>query len=416
MITSMSKLERDVNCDGSLVFPQSPRSTAAAGHGNVVHDFLMRVPRVGRELALAQTADDRHRAALEKMSLEGLPLDPAAYAQEVAIAYDTETDTARELCRGRGRPDYSQFGIKPSEAVCTIDVLGVTESAVVVIDYKSGFMDLGPVKDNWQLRGCALAAARLFGREEAIISIIRLKPVGDDHFVDRAPLSAMALDVVQQALCDVRTRKERFKAMFDAGKPVPTHQGPWCTYCPSFDFCPPKMSLIRSGLTLGKAYAEDKTVPFFPAALTPESAPEAYRNRELLRGVLKRYDELFDEYASRHPVELGNGYVYGPRQLTQESIDVDRAGDILRRWLGDEVEDAIEVKRSLSKDAAQELLSRRFRGKKDPVTGARVKLSDVFEAFFESLREADAVRVRTTHPVMRYKRAAELPSGGEHAT
>jgi hypothetical protein len=383
--------------------------TESAGFGSIVHDFLMRVPRVGRELALEQVPDP-HRAALEALNLDGLPLDASAYAQEVAIAYDTATDTARELCRGMGRPDYSLYGIKPTEVVGTLDVLGLTEDAVVVLDYKTGWADLGPVKDNWQLRGCALLAARLHHRQKAIVGIIRIKPAGEEHFSDRANLMAMDLDIVQDALVELRDRKARFIAQDKAGQAVPTLQGSWCTYCPSFDFCPSKQNLIAVGLGLTPHRAS-----YFPAVLSPETAPIAYKNMELLRGVLKRYEETFNEYAAAHPVALGNGYVYGRKDLSAESIDVDKAKELLDRWMGEEAEAAIEVKRSLSKDAARAILTKRFKGKKDPLTGDKVNLSRMFDVFMESLREAGAIRVRVTHPVMKYRQKAESEDESEAA-
>ncbi len=404
MITTMSRLERDVHCDGALVFPRSPRSSGfAARHGNLVHDFLMRVPRVGRELALEQVADDNHREALEELSLDNLPLDAASYAQEVAIAYDVETDTARELCRGQGRPDYEALGVTDYEAPGTLDVLGLTDDAVVVIDYKTGWADLGPVKDNWQLRGCALLAARLHGKQKAIIAIIRIKAGGREHFTDKAELSAMDLDDVQDALREMKGRKERWLSPAP-GEVVPTSEGRWCTFCPSFTHCPSKMNLLAAGLSSELA---PKRMPYFPAVLTPDTAPAAYRNLELLRGVVKRYEETLEEYAEASPVDLGGGYVYGKTTIKRESINVDRAKVLLERWLEDDAEKSVEVKRTLSQEAARKVLAKRFKGKTDPITGKRVTVEQVFQAFMESLREADALNVAITHPTMRHKRDDE---------
>jgi hypothetical protein len=408
----MSRLERDVECGGSLVFPRSPRESQAAGYGNLVHDFLMRVPRLGRELALEQVPDP-HRDALEDLELEGLPLDGNAYAQEVALAFNVETGEARELCRGQGRPDYAALGAGPNDAVGTLDVLGLTETHVVVIDYKTGFADLGPVRNNWQLRGCALLAARAYKRERAIIAIIRVREGGEDHFVDRAELGPMDLDIVEDALRGVRERKARFGAMFAAGEAVPTKQNPrWCKYCPSFDACPAKVGLLALELAFVHAQSEPRPPQAHAApVLTDEAFPKYLLETELLEQAVARRRAILDEAATAHPRDLGDGYMYGQKMHAQESIDVVAGEGLLVQWLGAELENVVETRRTLAKEAARKAISKRFRGKKDPVTGARLKLGDVFDTFCESLREAQAMKIRVTYPVTKFKRGKNDGSG-----
>ena len=370
----------------------------------------MQVPRVGRELALEQVPDP-HRSALEDLELEGLPLDPMAYAQEVAIAYDVETCEARELCRGQGRPDYVALGAGPNDACGTIDVLGLTPDAVVVIDYKTGFADLGPVKSNWQLRGCALLAARAYGRERAIIAIIRVREGGEEHFVDRAVLGSMDLDIVEEALRDVRERKARFGEMFARGESVPTKQSPrWCKYCPSFESCPAKVNLLAVELSFAKAGADGTPRPaktHEAPVLTDEAFPRYLLETELLEQAVARRRAILEEAASERPRDLGDGYMYGQKMLVSESIDVVAGEKLLLQWLGGHLEEVVEVKRTLSKESARKAISARYRAKRDAVTGKRVKLGEVFELFCESLREASAMKIRVTYPVTKFKRGKD---------
>src|SRR5690606_5564131 len=112
---------------------------------------------------------EKYRDLCEAIDFERLPQGLAA---EVAIAIDVQTGKARELGRGNGRCYET---VRETEIPMTLDLLGANDDAVMVGDYKSGYSDVPPAVENGQLRTNAVAAARLIGRDTAVVEIIRIK-------------------------------------------------------------------------------------------------------------------------------------------------------------------------------------------------------------------------------------------------
>lgn len=85
-------------------------------------------------------------------------------AVEIAIAYDTATDTARRIEVGWHR-DYAD--LRPTEIPTTLDFVWVTDDAVEVVDLKAGKRQ-NAHKEQLHIQG--LASARLFGRPLARVA------------------------------------------------------------------------------------------------------------------------------------------------------------------------------------------------------------------------------------------------------
>ena len=94
-----SGIARALKCVGPMVLPHVRRTNQDAAWGTALHAFLHDVRVVGLDRALERAAPE-HREAFAALDFDKLPLDPQAYAGEVAFAYDVEHDTARELGRG----------------------------------------------------------------------------------------------------------------------------------------------------------------------------------------------------------------------------------------------------------------------------------------------------------------------------
>lgn len=379
---SGSNLYRIEACGGELVLPQTREAESVyCSYGSVMHAFLSAVSQVGREEALAR-APEEHRDALALVDVEALPSSrPEQYASEVAFAYEWRTDKARELGRGMNR-DYS--GLAGDELPGTADVVGVTEDAVVVFDFKNGFAPLGPVKDSLQLQFYALSAARAYGKERAIIGFIcRLD---GDPIYSRAELDSLDLDA---AAARIRAVMERPAIAIPEG----LVQGGHCRYCPSFGACPAKVALLRSIL------ADQSPV------LNSETAPALFARLLLAEEVLEKVRAMVQEYARATPIHLPGGEVFGLVDVGRESIDADLAAPVLASLYGPGVAaGAIEIEKKLTKAALKRAL-------KDWVkTHPEWKLTKLEQAALDALR-ANGACVKKFHHEMKVHRPA-LPDGG----
>lgn len=325
MLTA-SSIARVAACPASDALPHVERATPYATRGTWLHTFLAAVGRVGREEALALVPGE-YRDACAAIDLDGLPIDPEAYASEVTLAYDPVRDHGRELGRHLGR-DYSAIG--PGEIPGTTDVLGLAVDAVVVPDYKTGGQLVTRARENWQLRFLAVAAARAYGRSAARVAIIYVPPDGGPPWFDRATFDAMDLDAIADELREIVLRRDEARSAIGKGVLPVLREGSHCDHCPAFALCPAKVSLIRAATEQGfEKRLLDELVTGQPAA--------AYRVWRALEQVTGRLGEQVKGYAMAHPFEVREGVIYGPVAGGREEID----GAIARAALADRVAELI---------------------------------------------------------------------------
>lgn len=406
MKLSGSGLDRADHCPASVVFPQTRTTTPYSSRGTVLHEFLMRVPKLGRDAALAMVPEE-YRGGCERLQLDGLPLDADAYAAEVAYAYNITAGIARELGRGINR-DYSQ--LQEGEIPGTEDVVGLTDDSVIIIDWKSGWADLGPVRENWQLRFGALAACRTYGKERAVVAIIRLMEDGE-WYVKRAELDEIDLDATEHALRGIRGRIAQETLAFAQGATLETSEGPWCRYCPAFNVCPSKMGLVRQVLTEAeRANVLERTEPgLLPVVLNAENAQAVYRRLEAAEAVVSRMWGVVKDYARVTPIDLGNGQVYGEKKHPEDKIDAEKALPLLVGRFGPSAEAAVEVKKTITKEALKDLIRPAIDGKKN-AKGKRLTIKEVFETTWTELEQAGAARTTYSPRLMEHRpKVAELP-------
>lgn len=344
MKVTASGVARVAQCRPSVVLPATLylSSSPASQRGQVIHTFLENVRNFGREAAL-DLVPDEYIDTCEVIDVQRLPAaKPEQWAAEVALAWDWSTGKARELGRGLGR-DYEV--VDGTEIAGTLDTLSLSADLVHVWDYKTGWADLGPVLNSWQLRTYGLMAARAYDKPAAEIGFIRLRPDGTPWF-DAVTMSEMELDAFELELRTLLEEASRLR-LSDV-RQLEFGEGPLCRHCPAFERCPAKVSLAAALASPSDHLGE----------ITPDVAAKAWERLALAREVLDRVEGAVREYAFHHPIALANGKVLGPVEVPKETVAlVDEAQAWLAKEFGPDVAAAaVEVKRSMTWDGLKEAL------------------------------------------------------------
>lgn len=148
-----------------------------------------------------------------------------AWDAEVAVAWDRESDTAREMTVSSHRA----YSLTPLEIPGTMDALALEGRTATVYDWKIGDDWQGytaPARENRQLALYALAVSRLYELDEVTVCIVHI--ASDGLWVDSHTYDAFDLDALAHA----------FRAALDAvseSVPVP---GAHCGRCPAAVHCP----------------------------------------------------------------------------------------------------------------------------------------------------------------------------------
>lgn len=381
MRPTASSLERAGRCIGSAILPRVDEVTDAASRGLAIHAFLARVAEVGREEALGDVSEE-FRPVCAAIDLDVLPTSALEVIAELAMAYDPETGTARELGRNIGRR-YPPVG--PYEFVGTADVVTVSAADVLVADFKTGRGMITPATDNAQLRLLGLAASRLFERRRLRVAIIRITEEGTPYF-DSADFDAVGLDIIEEELRDLGRRISHAKDLLEIGEPPPITVGNHCRRCPSLIYCPGQTTLVRR---LASEPAGSGDEPF--AALTPEQAATAWARLKVAEEVVRRGREALYAYARDYGIHLANGVVVGEVETQRRQLDGRAAFEVLDRLHGlDVARAAVEI------EASQASIERALRGVAEE-TGE--KLAKLKRRVMAELEQVGAVSVRTSRVV-----------------
>lgn len=328
MNVSASSIERALSCIPSIILPQSvvlPGRDATRGLS--LHEFVRLLKEQGLEAALAATPEQWRADALA-LDFSRFPGDWEAYAAEVAYGYDPGMDVGRELGRNIGRA-YREHGLTDDEVPGTADLVGVTEDAVVVLDWKFGARRATPARDNKQLRFLALAAARAYGKERAHVGLL-LHPEGGTPYFDTAELDSLDLDAMGDELRALERARVAALEALDAGTiPPPTVEGEHCRYCPAFANCPAKKNLA-----LSLAYRDEEELP---AMLTTELAALAWETIQRKREVMDRAEAQLEDFARGTPFALSSGLVVGEVESEKEELDATQGAIVLAQKYGEQV-------------------------------------------------------------------------------
>lgn len=374
MITA-SSLSRRMNCPGSSVLPQAENHSEWAESGHEEHE----------ELAIGVSAST--------LPPELAKYVPADARPEVALAFDVATGEGRVIGENLGR-NYGNPG--PFEIVGSTDVLGIEGDAVIVIDWKTGFLNVEPAATNPQLAFYALAAARALNKSRAIVRIIYTKSgYCDEHELDALDLASFA-----ERLKALHLRAARAQETKNRGEQVSTREGAWCRHCASKSVCPSKVSLLVQIAEGGLAVIGD-------TAMTPERAAGAYeqivRIEQLVKDARARLVTYVDEQG---PIDLGDGRMYGRyNKAGTERLDGKKAIEAIRAVVSPEIAkdfESIAIDHSTSKAAisraAKEYAEKRGAGK-------------LANAVIEKIRElGGATHGASTMPIGEYTRGKDEPA------
>lgn len=370
MRLSFSGLERAEKCPPSVALPHviddrhfGYRERGVALHGYVETRDLTKVPEEYRDEARAMDLGALDRAG--------------EWAREVAFAYRPEMDTARELGRSLER-DYS--GVEQGEVPGTADLVGLLPDAVVVLDLKTGNGPLPEPRKALQLQAIAVSAARAYGREKAWVGWLRL--LGGELVWRLEPLDAWELELAATRIRDL-VRAAALARVDDA--PV---LGPWCRYCPAFRRCPAQTQLLA-------AVAAQPS--FLTDGFEPEMGPLLLERVEAVELAVKEARAILETHARAHPIRLPTGEVFGAVEHRRETLDAERAKEVLFS----ELPEAFETRVTVSKDSVREAVRARVK-----VAGGTIKKAMDFT--LQRLRAAGAVKVSVYERVERFK---PLPPG-----
>jgi uncharacterized protein DUF2800 len=294
----------------------------------------------------ADAGHEEHAELAQQVRTNTLPenlarLVPAGARAELALSYDVALGVGRVIGEDIGRA-YGQQGA--FEVFGSADVVGVEDDAAVVIDWKTGFVEVEPASTNPQLAFGALAACRALGLSRAIVRIVYTK----SGVCDEAELDVIDLATFANTLSALHPRIAELKAARRRGEPVPTREGSWCRYCASKPYCPSKNALLVQLSGRGLSIVGDST-------MTREKAADAVRQFQHVDQLVKEAKARLHAYVDENgPIDLGDGKAYG-RYIEKGNERVD--GPIAARAIADVVGEsarefsAIAVELSTSKAA-----------------------------------------------------------------
>jgi hypothetical protein len=362
-VITASGIRRHRRCAGASVLPRAETFNAWAAAGQDEHEELGDVRDLEHEFA---------------------SLIPQGARSEVKLGYDVATGVGRVIGEGAGR-DYGSPG--PMEIVGSCDVLGVEDGdTVVIIDWKTGFADVAPARENEQLWFYALAACRALRLSKARILIVYTKTYRvDQHELDALDLADFATALERLVKDDARRR-----GAHQRGEPVDTREGDWCKHCPSKHACPSKNALLVQFGAGGLATVGD-------AMMTAERAAAAYRQVVLAEQLVKDARMRLDAYVTENgPIDLGEGRAFGRyARKGKESLDGNVAIAAIREVVGGEVArefESVAIERKVSKAsierAAQQLVA--------------VGASKTKNAVIKRIRELGGAKAGTEYPIGEY--------------
>lgn len=418
-----SGLWRAKLCIGSAVLPRTSSTNQWTRRGTIIHAFLQNVNRLGgaesgREPALALIEDEALRKACALLNLDRLPVNPEAYAAEVALAYDVVTGRARELHR-KGDRDYSMC--TRTEVPGTLDVtavIGKRERAYVA-DYKPGFQYVTEPELNMQFKSCALLAARTWGCPEAEVEMIRFREDGEPYTIG-GQFDGFALSEIAEEVRELHADATRAAA---ADVDPPIRIGSQCEGCDSISVCP-STQLVRHRTSA------DGEIVGLAEELTPELALEAYEWLDGAEAKMKAAWKVLANYAKFHPLRLRDGRVFGPHEKHRDTLIGQKVWHRLAELVGPDeawkatkiaatkedlkdlcgrivdliADSGVEDKSESLRRLVDRVLSRPTKRKSKP----KLAKSPLADALFEDLAENGAMKTTYFEAIEAYKPPKEL--------
>lgn len=325
---SASAVPRALACPASLVLPQHRYATVWAELGEDRHADNEAAIDVGH-------ADDVLPPQVMALLLPGDKM-----TTECAFAYDTATDTAREL--GVKRRAYGTLA--PYEIGGTVDLLIMGNGRAIVVD-KKGFERVGAAETNGQTLTYALMVARTYGLDEVTVAIFY--EVGAPSI---ATIGVMALDAHAAAL-----KKLQVDAARAAADPTGfINPGRHCKYCEAFLSCPRQQQFQLEVTSADSIMRIEQVIPFD----RDEDAAAAFDLLERIKMLTARISSALYARASERQFALSDGRVFGPREKeSNEKLDGDIVWTVVREKYGLHVAD-MAIERKATKARLKEALKK----------------------------------------------------------
>jgi hypothetical protein len=266
-------------------------------------------------------------------------LVPDAYsvAAEVAVAIHVAAGRVRQLGVSIGR----NYQIEPGEIAGTLDLLAVTPSTVLALDWK-GHRRLGAPDRHEQLLFAGLAASRMFPGRRVILAIGY-----PDDWIDHVEVDELELDAFAARLTGLHAAvaAQSSRAAPDVA------EGPHCEHCPAMHACPAKVALMRRLTSGAEADELEMMMP-----LDDRTARLAYERLQAARHLLRRVESAVYARAAESPIPLGEGRFLGKHtKRGNEKIDGNIAYEAIRDMRGQSAAD-MAVERRATKKAIGEAL------------------------------------------------------------
>lgn len=246
MKPSASSLARAAACAASHALPQVRTTSQAAEDGKAIHAYLAEVAvnPAGKSEALAQVPN-RLRSRCERIDLACVLDGLSNIRSEVAYAYDCTRSTTRLVGINIDR-EYGE--LDENEIACTLDVDAMRSATPVALDWKTG-LDVGEVKNNWQMRVQALAlrgwhysqghTVEAFETLIVYIDDAGATRIESHHFDD------LDLDSHELELRTILSRVAQAKRVVALGRIPDVNVGDHCKYCPAMVHCQAHTALVR---------------------------------------------------------------------------------------------------------------------------------------------------------------------------
>lgn len=385
-LPSASKLGLAFTCLGSAVLPRVDSLNEHADKGNAKHAFLALCLKLGRDAALAEVPEE-YRADCAALDVSELPASQAGqWLAEVAFAFDVVSGEARILGENIGR-EYAAHGRTERDIAGSADLVGLTPDAVVVIDYKTGRMPVTRCRDNWQMRGLAVMAARALGRSRAQAAVLYLDDDGRPRY-DWASWDAFDLDGFAAEM------QHMGGIVLDKTAGLPTlRTGSHCRYCPALTTCPAQGAFVRQLVA-----TPTETLAELEAGLKDdETARLVFERVEAVEAVIKKAKAALYDRACSRPIPLGNGEAFGLTESSRESLKGNVAWDVIAKLHGPAVADA-----AVELDATKAGIKRALAA---VATETGRKVTALEREALDAIRAAGGAETKTTRAVKVHRAA-----------
>lgn len=401
MKTTGSKLPLQMICPASAVLPwiDEPPGESAL-HGSTTHAFLQDCATDGRDVAL-ERAPEEARPFLKAVDLESLTID---LVPEATFALDWRKRSARYVgsCLNRNYPPPES----DTEIYLTSDIFGVSATAALVEDYKTGRTRYGRPSKFAQVLAGAAAACLVHKKESALVGLVYIDDDGE-VFRSREPVDMWDLESFLDELEIVMTTIAKMRADYERGVVPDVKPGDHCVgmYCPAFRACPATSALVRN---MPAHVAEIQR----PGYLAPERLAVTWHDVQRALKVLGDIEQEIRRLSFREPIDLGDGSWLAPRERRVETFDAAVARDVVNALVGPGYGDkavTLETSKSAIEDAAKAFRNN-LPGGKGP-DGKRVVLekadgSGLLDRVHAEIRNRGGATVKITNNPIVHKRKA----------